>query len=88
MKHRSERDMNMKPIAITLAQSIAVSSVLLVLGCAGSQKDPEDPDRDGPMEDAGEAVDEAAEDAADATEDAADDAGDAIDDDSTPPEAR
>jgi len=78
----------MKPIVRTLARSITGLSVLLVVGCAGSRKDPEDLDRDGPMEDAGEAVDEAAEDAADATEDAADDVGDAIEDDSTPPEAR
>jgi hypothetical protein len=77
---------DMKSIVRTFACAAGVIGFLLALGCAGSHKDPEPIDRDGPVEDAGEAVDEAAEDAADATEDAADDAGDAIDGDDAPPE--
>ncbi len=55
-----------------LLMSIAVLSVgLVTTGCD---------DNDGPVEDMGEAIDEAADDAGDAIEDAADEVEDAVDD--------
>ncbi len=50
---------------------------LLGVGCGGSQEPAEAPDAEGPMEEAGEAVDEAAEDVEDVAEEAAEDVGEA-----------
>lgn len=52
---------------------------LAVPACGGDQKQPETPEQ-GPMESAGEAVDEAADDVGETTEDVVDETGDAIGD--------
>lgn len=56
---------------------------LTALGCGGSNKEAEDPsalEEDGPMEDAGESVDETAEDVEEGTEEAVDETGEAMED--------
>ncbi len=52
-----------------------VAGMLLPIGCGGGQNTPKEP---GPMEKAGEAVDEAAEDVGDTAEEGVDKTGDAI----------
>lgn len=52
-----------------------MAGMLLPLGCGGGQTDPNEP---GPMEKAGEAVDEAADDVGDTAEEGVDKTGDAI----------
>lgn len=67
-------ELNMHKFATTM-------SLLAALGlaaCGGDQKTPEEPE--GPMENAGEQVDEAAEDTGEAAEEAADEADEAVED--------
>ena len=52
-----------------------MAGVLLPFGCGGGQTDPKEP---GPMEQAGEAIDEAADDVGDTAEEGVDKTGDAI----------
>jgi hypothetical protein len=66
---------------VQLHRVIAVATVAGALAaCGGSARTPEEPDTygEGPMEEAGEEIDEAAEDTGDATEEAVDDTGDAL----------
>ena len=61
-----------------LTVTVGLIMALGLAGCGGDQKEPAEPE--GPMENAGEEVDEAAEDTADAAEEAADETDEAVED--------
>lgn len=60
------------------ATTMSLVAALGLAGCGSDQKTPEEPE--GPMENAGEKVDEAAEETGDAAEEAADEADEAVED--------